>query len=178
MNADAFADEVHELRFYIKRCIRYHMHRETWFSKINKTSSFLGVVFGSTAIGGLLNDSTLLTAASAVIVTVFSALDLVFSTGARASQHADLRKKYAELDLVLSQPGVDAAVLRNIRAGIARIEVEEPPTLWFLNEMASNEVIRSMYSPDDEGYKLADLPWHKRVTANLIDWDVGDHIPA
>lgn len=173
---DVFADAHHELTFYVRRCIRYHMHREAFFSKLNRTTSFIGVVFGSAAIASLFQDHKVLTIGSAAIVTVFSALDLVIGTGNRAALHGDLRKRYLALEVKLLSSDLSAIDLKNIEVDIRKIEADEPPALAFLNEMASNEVIRSMYSSREANDHVASLPWWKRVTANVIDWDVSKHI--
>lgn len=176
MTDDAFDEEVHQLTFYAKRCIRYHMRREAFFAKLNKLNSFLGVVFGSAAIATLLKDQQSLTLASAGLVTVFSALDLVVGTGNRSTLHGDLRKRFLSIETRLQAPGLTPTDLSTLRLEMRSIEAEEPPALAFLNEMASNEVIRSMYPADEAKTLLADLPWRKRVTANFIDWDVSPYI--
>lgn len=175
-DTEALAESVHQLTFYIRRCVRYHMHREAFFGKLNRTTSFLGVVFGSATIATLFQGREYLTIGSAAIVTVFSALDLVVGTSSRSAQHGDLRKRYLALEVRLMAPGITLDDLSEIKTEIRRIEADEPPALAFLNEIASNEVIRSMYSGQEANEYVARLPWLKRFTANIIDWDVSKHI--
>lgn len=174
--SDAFLDELHEQAFYVQRCIRYHMHREDFFGNLNKWNSFLGVVFGSTAIASLLQGCNTLTLASAALVTVSSAMDLVVGTSAKMLLHGDLRKRFLMIEMGLLASDLTSEKLHQAKIECRKIEADEPPGLPFLNEMAANEVIQAIYPAEAAKEYLADLPWHKKVTANLINWDVSPYL--
>lgn len=176
-DSEEHAEQLHKCRFYVQRCIRYHMHRAAFFAKLNRSVAFIGVVFGSAALASLLPKApNWVLPISALLVTMVSALDLVVGTAQRMWQHNDLRKRFIDVEVELLGADPDAAGLRRLQQKIRSIEADEPPGLAFLNEMASNEVIRAMYSAKDASAYVCSLPWYKRVTANVIDWDVAEHI--
>lgn len=172
-DADKVEDELHELCFYVQRCIRYHMRRMSFFMRWSRFTAFVGVLFGSAAVASLfVNAPTAVTAAAALLVTVASAVDLVIGTGQRASLHADLRKCYLAIEEeIMAQGRPSPESLRAMRSRIRRIEADEPPTLPALELLARNEVIRAMYTREEATQYLSNVPWYMRLTAHWIEWD-------
>jgi len=172
-DADKVEDELHELRFYVQRCIRYHMRRMSFFMRWSRFTAFVGVLFGSAAVASLfVNAPTAVTAAAALLVTVASAIDLVIGTGQRASLHADLRKCYLGIEEDIMAQGIpNLESMRTMRSRIRRIEADEPPTLPVLELLARNEVIRAIYSREEAAQYLSNIPWYMRWTAHWIEWD-------
>lgn len=175
--SEELADELHNCKFYVQRCIRYHMHRAAFFGKLNRLTSFIGVVFGSATLTALIASApSWIAAAAAVVVTLVSAFDLVVGTGSRAWLHNDLRRRYLVIESEMLKPAIDLDRIRELQREIRMIEADEPPSLALLNEIAHNEVVRATCTKEVAKDHLSDLPWYKRATANIIDWDVGAHI--
>lgn len=162
--------------------MKYHAFRASFFSKLNSITSFIGVLFGSAALTSIVAQApTWVSIAASLIVTLFSALDLVIGTGRKAWEHNDFKKAYQAVEVSLLEAGESKSTSDSLCAleiEIKKIESQEPKELQFLNEMASNEVIRAIYPAEEAVKHVVDLPWSKRVTANIIDWDVGPYISA
>ncbi|OVZ31783.1 hypothetical protein CDO47_05835 [Pseudomonas aeruginosa] len=176
-DADKSNIEVHELKFYVQRNIRYHMRRAAFFMRWGRFTAFVGVLFGSAAITSILAKAPAgFVTAAALVVTIASAIDLVVGTGQRAWLHNDLRKRYLDIEAeLLSCAGTPSAEqLCQYRSRIRRIEADEPPTLPALEILARNDVIRSMYPKAQADELVSRLSWLKRTTAQWFDWDTSN----
>ncbi|RDL19986.1 hypothetical protein [Pseudomonas jessenii] len=176
-DADKTAAELHELMFYVQRCIRYHMRRTAFFMRWGRFTAFVGVIFGSAAVTALLaNAPSFFVTVSALLVTLASATDLVVGTGQRAWLHNDLRKRYLDIEaevLACASP-VPEDLMRKLKSQIRRIEADEPPTLPALELLARDDVIRSLYTKEEAAAYLCKLSWFKRTTAHWFDWDTSN----
>ncbi|WP_375738048.1 hypothetical protein [Pseudomonas boanensis] len=173
-------DELHELRFYVRRNIRYHLRRFAFFTKWSRLTAFLGVLFGSAAAATLMAKAPAeVTAVFAVLVTIASAIDLIVGTSQRAALHNDLRRCYLEIEEELDTAGwLDAEPRRKLWAKIRRIEGDEPPALPVLELMARNDVICAMFDGDERSEHFIPIPGHMRATAHWINWDTSDLRPS
>jgi hypothetical protein len=174
------AERRHEISFYLRRCIKYHTYRSAFFAKLKTIMSFVGVLFGTAVAAALVAKLPPIYAISAsIIVAGFSAFDLVVGTAKRSWDHNDLKKRFfvVEIDFLEVDPeSFDDKMIREFESRIRKIESDEPYGLQFLNAVAENEVIRSMYPAEDASKYVSKLPWHKRATANMIDWDISEYI--
>ena len=67
-----------KLLFGVRRSIRYHSRRQMFFDRFHKVTSGINIVFGSAALMTILAKSpSEITAAAALVVTLFSTVDLV-----------------------------------------------------------------------------------------------------
>jgi hypothetical protein len=182
MNSEVIAEKHHQLSFYVRRCVKYHSYRAAFFGKLNVTTAFVGVLFGSATLTSLVAQAPgCVTIATSLIVTIFSAFDLVIGTGKKTWEHNELKKRYmnVELELLGAAPDTTSEIkLKEIEIKIRQIELDEPPELQFLNAMAENEIIMANYSAREASQYVSKLPWLKRVTANFIDWDVSAYISS
>lgn len=174
------ADKRFEIEFYVQRCIKYHSYRSAFFSKLKIIMSFTTVLFGSAVATALIAKANpvFAIAASAIVVT-FSAFDLVVGTAKRSWDHNDLKKRFyaVELDLLaVPDESFDDQKEREFRVRLKKIENDEPYGLPFLNAIAENDVIRSNYPSEQAEKYAAKLPWIKRLTANIFDWDVSPYL--
>lgn len=174
------ADKRYDIEFYVQRCIKYHSYRSAFFAKLKTIMSFVTVLFGSAVAAALVAKAPpeFAIAASAVVVT-FSAFDLVVGTAKKSWDHNDLKKRFyaVELELLAVPPEeFDDQKERDFRVKLKKIENDEPYALPFLNAVAENDVIRANYPSDQAAKYVAKLPWIKRVTANIIDWDVAPYL--
>jgi len=174
------ADKHHEIGFYLRRCIKYHTYRSAFFAKLKTFMSFVGVLFGSAVAAALVAKAPPEYAiVASIIVAGFSAFDLVVGTAKRSWDHNDLKKRYFAIEIEFLD--IDPAtftekMLRDFDIKIRKIESDEPYGLQLLNAIAENEVIRASYAAEDAERYVCKLPWYKRVTANVIDWDVSKHL--
>jgi len=173
MTDTALEDEIFDLRFYLQRCVRYHMRRASFFTKWQRCTSFIGVLFGSAALAVLIDKvPDWIGLAAAFLVTVVSALDLVVGTGQHAWIHNDLRKRFLELEGRLSSENHTRELVAELNGLVRRIEADEPPARELLNLLARNDVIRSWFPKERADKEVSDIGWFKRSSANFIDWDI------
>lgn len=173
-------DKLHEIEFYVQRCIKYHSYRSAFFSKIKTIMSFTTVLFGSAVAAALIAKAPAEFAiAASAIVVAFSAFDLVVGTARKSWDHNELKKRFyaVEIELLAINPDdFSDQHARDFQVKLRKIEADEPYGLPFLNAVAENDVIRSMYPSDEAKLHVAKLPWLKRITANFIDWDASKYL--
>lgn len=166
-------DSLHDLLFGVRRSIRYHVRRRMFFDRLNLTASAVSVIFGSAAMVAMLNDlgRGWVTAAAAV-VTVFATINLVVGSARMARLHADLARRFVELEqqIVLADAAAASAVSRFTATRLG-IEAEEPPVLRVLDSLCHNELMRAMGYPSGS---LLRIRWHQRLLAQIVDVD--DHV--
>lgn len=157
----------HNLLFAVRRSIRYHMRRRRFFERWNMTTNALSVIFGSTAIGGVVKGWEALAIVSGAIVTFFSAVNLVVGTVRMARLHEDLAKKFVDLEKELVLAGeYDEAAYRAFGAKRLEAERDEPPVLRVLDSVCHNELLRAM------GYdrsQFVKIEWYQRLLAQFVD---------
>lgn len=163
------SDLEHEWKaqlFAVRRSIRYHQRRRAFFDRLDQFGNMLAVVLGSTAIYGMLetNSKTLALTATA-LVTVLSAVNLVFGSVQKARAHADFSRQFIALEKrFLDDPSPER--LREVIDARLSIEAEEPPILRVLDSICHNEQLRA------EGYPkeyFATIRYWQRWFAQLFD---------
>lgn len=170
-------DMIHALLFDVRRSVRYHVRRRMFFDRINLAASAASVIFGSAAmaamLGGLGQEWVM---AAAGMVTILSAINLVVGSSRMARLHADLARKFIELEKQIISAG-DAAVGSILVFKTARldIEAEEPPVLRVLDTLCHNELMCAMGYPASQQVNVS---WYQRLFAQLVD--ISDHrlVPA
>lgn len=170
--ADSEASIIESM--YILRCIRYHTRRTSLFGLLNRTSSFISVFFGSSAAASFLySGNPRLAGSFALIVTFFSALDLVIGTASKEAQHSNLRRSWVMLKNTLEEKGIVNEYLNQKRA----IEAEEPPELSVVNLQSHNDVLLAMYGEDARD-ELFVIPWRMQFFGSFINLDTSKVKPA
>lgn len=172
---DQLGRKYHDLFFGVRRSIRYHTRRRAFFDTCHTVVNFIGVVFGSATILGVLGTMGQgWTIGAAVIVTVSSALDLVIGTAGKARVHHDLARRFIELEkqmLVGEQSEENLVRFTNERL---TIEADEPPVKRVLDLLCHNEQARA------EGYDpkhFVKVPFYQRWLAQFVD--IGqDNLPS
>ena len=160
------------LLFGVRRSVRYHSCRRAFFDRLNNTTNVTSVLFGSAALASLLaSGGRALILIAATVVTFFSAVNLVIGSTRKAREHADLAKKFVELQkqIVGCAKPTDQD-LRNWTQNRLEIEAEEPPVLKVLDSMCHNDQLRADGFSREE---FLDIRWYQRLLAQIRD--VADH---
>jgi len=170
MVTEALQKSWHDLGFGVERSVRYHMRREGFFDFASRVVLFIGTIFGSATFVALANGSPAVAQAAAIVITLASALDLVFGFTAKARVHFDLRRRFLALQQrMLCAP--DETLLHDLCRERLAIEADEPPIFRALDLMTHNEVMRA-HGMDERDPVYAPhyhrLPWWRRVLANLL----------
>jgi len=165
MTADELTEAWYGLQFGVRRSVRYHQRRRGFFERLDTLSSLLSVLFGSAVIYGVLAaHSTALVLAASVVVTLAASLNLVFGCTRRAWQHADLARRFTELERqLLAKPDED--MFHELTAQRLMIEADEPPVLRVLDVLCHNELLRA--EGHTEGYGR--IGFWQRVFAQVFD---------
>jgi len=170
MSADELENAWYGLQFGVRRSIRYHQRRRGFFDGLDKLGDMLAVLFGSAAIYGVLaaHSATLVVVAS-VVVTVVATLNLVLGSSRKAWLHADLARRFIELERqLLVEP--DEGVYRQLTAQRLSIEAEEPPILRVLDSLCHNEQLRAEGLEDQRAGPIS--VW-QRLFAQVFDLNAG-----
>lgn len=168
------------LEFYVRRNIRYHLRRYAFFTKWSRFIAFVGVLFGSAAAATLIAGwPKWATAGLALVVTVAAAIDLIVGISQRGALHNDLRRDYLSIQEDIACKGEPSADDRKAYwAKIHRIESDEPPEKTVLELMSRNEVVCSLYDDEERSTHFVAIPWHMKITAHWINWDVTELRPS
>ncbi len=161
----------HDLQFDIRRSIRYHNRRRTHFDRLDKLANMFSVVFGSTAVFGVMErDYQALALTAAAIVTIVSAINLVVGSSLRARDHSDLARRFVDLEKELVKEGPSLDRLKRLKVARMDIEADEPPILRVLDCLCHNEEMRAQGYPPEQ---LARIGWFQALLAPLVD--IGEH---
>ncbi len=157
----------HNQSFDIRRSIRYHLRRRAFFDRLDQMTNMVSVIFGSTAVFGVLEqDYKVLALSAAGVVTVLSAINLVMGSAQRARAHSDFVRQYIELEKRLSLEQPSETLLRGVIDARLSIEAEEPPVLRVLDVICHNEQMRAMGYPREE---LVKVRWWQRAFSQAVD---------
>ena len=160
----------------VRRSVRYHTHRRAFFEGIHSIVLFVGLVGGSSAIIALIlkfQDSwgwsewwLILPGA---LVTIASAADLVVGTMRKAWRHADLARRFIELEQEMEKARRECTDDYIVEWTTKRlsIEAEEPQIMRILDIICHNEIALSIGDPD-----LYYIPWWQRCIAHFSNWRV------
>lgn len=159
----------HDLLFGVRRSVRYHARRRRFFDRLRRGITFLTVIAGISTLTILLSNIRppwpLVTAA---MVTLFGIIDLILNTAEGARLHADLSRRFIELeiDIVLAGEILGDQQMREFAGRRLRIELEEPPMMRVLDCVCHNEIVQAMGHGKEYEVKLTKA---QRFFANFMD---------
>lgn len=159
------------LLFSIRRSVRYHNRRRSFFDRFSKLTTIMSVLGGSAIIVSILSKvNNLWALCFSVIVAIAATFDLVINSSQMARFHHDMSRKYIEIEknMVLKNP--DNLLISQWTAARLDIEAEEPPVLHILNTICHNELCRALGFPQKEIHKISPL---QRLFCQIID--IGEH---
>lgn len=158
----------HKVSYRLRLSIRYHQRRTRFFDLWDKWIKVLVVLASTSAFATLTIEAAGTSIAKwiSAVIAAMSALSLVFAFSDKARIHANLTRRYLELEAELtamrsSRKGGLADIDRRIRL----IEADEPPSLGALVVLCQNEIALQ------EGHEnsITPLRWYQRVLAHFVD---------
>jgi hypothetical protein len=174
------SDEKYNFLFDIRRAIRYHERRKSFFYRVQNIASFFTIIMAGVVImdavkKGVTPEWMVYVGVSAALL---SALDLVIGFSRRAEIHSQLREKFAELeiDIVIGPPIGDVWIDYQKRRLF--IEKDEPATYFIIDGLCRNELlIADGFSPKDkkEAKHFAKINFFQRITAQIWPWENAIH---
>ncbi len=168
MTESEIKEKNDSLLFGVRRSVRYHQRRRMFFDRLNIFTSAISVMFGSSTILAILNQSPKFAAGAAAIVTIFATIDLVVGTAKAARLHSDLSKQFIALERkMISASTITEKNLKQFEAERLDIESDEPPVLKVLDSICHNELMRAMGYPKEELLKIGFI---QRNISQLFDF--------
>lgn len=165
--ADDLSGRWHALEFDIRRSIRYHERRRAFFSTANKLSQAASVLFGSAAVVSILKEWEPALIVSALVVTLLSTLNLVFGTVSASYTHAELGKRFVDLQRKVLTSEATEENYRKFVDERLMIERDEPPIKRVVDLMCHNEMV---YAGGYDSSEFVAIPPYRRATAHFINW--------
>jgi hypothetical protein len=157
--------QLNDLLFGIRRSIRYHNRRRSFFDRFDKSVKILSLVTGSGAFLSTMGSHQLITMWFAAAVAVLSAISLVVGPAQAARLHEELAKRFSKLESEIIRVGPpDSTQLRGFMADRVTIESDEPPALRVLDTICHNELCQAFGYRDF--YRVDPV---QRFFANVID---------
>lgn len=150
-DGEQIQDRLHALLFAVRRSIRYHNYRRRFFESLATLVQLVTVICGSATVFAVISGWGVAVYVAAM-VTVLSAINLVVSPTRKSILHADLAKRFIDLENAIN--GVvemDEQQLRDFTQQRLKIERDEPPVLRVLDSLCHNEEARA------EGYGEEDF---------------------
>jgi hypothetical protein len=160
-------DERHMVSYRLRLSIRYHQRRLRFFESFDLWIKAIAVIASSAVVGAILKNTTVLAVTVTCLITITSALSLVFGFSTKARLHSELVRKYSELEAQLERkvsPTEDE--LADLSGKIRELEGSEPPTLGALVVLCQNEIARS----EGQQSSIVPLRWYQRMLAHLWDF--------
>ena len=159
--------QFEKLLFGVRRSIRYHNHRRRFFDGLDKFTKILSAVAGSAAVATALGHHNEITVGLALVIAVFSTVDLIIGSGPAARVHSDLAKRFAELEATIIRIGTPKP--DEVRGWIAdrlMIEADEPPIFRVLDSVVHNELCNALACDEHEFVKIG---WFQGKMAQFLD---------
>jgi len=148
---------------------RYHMRRQAFFERWARVTAAIGVIFGSSAVGGVLSETTprWLIGITGALTAIASTVDLVVGTAVFARRHDELRKRFIEFESEVRRTlHVTDQLIADWQAKRLQIEADEPPSYCAVVYLCENELGRA----EGVGNRARIGPW-VRWTSHMFRWE-------
>ncbi|WP_285404882.1 hypothetical protein [Luteibacter sp. ME-Dv--P-043b] len=140
---DDVTDLREQLLWSVQLSSRYHMRRQAFFERWSRGTAAVGVIFGSSAVGGILSTTTRrwLIGIAGAVTAIMSTTDLVVGTAFLARRHEDLRKRFIALESEIRRVATPSdATVADWHVKRLDIEVDEPPVYCRIILLCENEL--------------------------------------
>ena len=160
--------------FGVRRSVRYHQRRQSYFEAWRTCIAALQVVFGSSAVAAILaNSGAWIGVSLAAVPPLLAAVDLVFGTSGRATLHSALGRRFSQLEADMvpyeaASSTVNGEDLTRFRQRRLSIEADEPPKLRVVDLLSHNDLVRSAYTHDS----IYPIGWFRRILGQVFDVNV------
>jgi hypothetical protein len=158
----------HALLERIEISVRYHQKRERFFELFDKWVKVIAIIGGSVAFASLaLSDGMRKTVAA--LIALSSTLALVFGFTDRTKKHAELARKFRELEAKITSKGErgyqesDFGVWEGERG---LLEATEPPALNALVTICQNEI----FVANGQREKIVHIPLYQKIFSQFLSF--------
>lgn len=172
--SEEFETAYRGLLFDTRRSVRYHMRRRSFYERLHASATFMALIFGSATLAAFGAEvakewPTWVKLLPAALTSMLSGLDLLVGSTSKAWLHADLARKFIDLERELEKARgrIAEAVLAEMTDRRLVIEASEPRILRVLDTVCYNEMLRAMGYPPE---RQIPLTFWQRCFANLFDF--------
>jgi hypothetical protein len=135
--------EYGSLLFSVRRSIRYHSRRSAFFGSVSRWGKTLSLFSGMGVVASVLKSGGTMTLVTAVLVGLFSAMDLAFGFSDKERLHDELKRRWIALEreIVLGESSLSEQWMKLKISERLEIETDEPPVVDTLNMLCHDEQV-------------------------------------
>lgn len=166
-------DKQYGLLFDVRRSIRYHDRRRSFFEQLHQITGCLTVLLSGSVLFDIARpgDSPAWLLALAVVAALLSAWDMVVGYAAKAGAHRDLKKRFAALEILIVSGDASSGTFISHQIERLRIEQDEPPIYRALDLLCHNELLRAEgFRENDDEAHFSRINGFQRLTRHLFHW--------
>jgi hypothetical protein len=147
-------DSLHALSFAVKRSVRYHAKRSSFFYKLNQLNSLATIVLASAVMSSMMEGVKVydvsLSMMTGFVAFVLASIVIVFDATGQAQKHHDLSRRFIELEKAMLKANPNQDDYAAWTKERLSIEAEDPHTLKVLDVICHNELVRAGEYGDDQ----------------------------
>lgn len=173
MDIQSMTDKQFGLLFDVRRSIRYHDRRRSFFERLHQMTAGLTILLAGSVLFDVAKEGS--TATWMVVLSIVAALlsvwDMVVGYSSKAGLHRDLKLRFGELEISILQGDDSATTWQDHQIRRLKIEQDEPAIYRVLDTLCHNEMIRA------EGVcrimhkdQFKKVNWWKQMTRHLFHW--------
>lgn len=131
--------------FGVRKSVRYHQRRRSFFEWIHTSFAALQVVAGSSAVATWVAENGSWGIGLAASAALLAAIDLVVGTSRRATAHVSLAQRFAQLEREMvpfeRDRTIGESAASTFRQQRLEIEESEPPKKRVIDILCHNELV-------------------------------------
>lgn len=169
MNLADLSQAQYGLLFDVRRSIRYHDRRRTFFEQLHRITGVLTFLLAGSVLFEVARpgESAAWLVGLSVVAALLAACDTVAGYASRANQHHALKSRFIDLEREIL--GADPSNPTWVAHQVRRLEIErdEPPVYRALDLLCHNELARAEGCRAEE---MAHVGWLARLTSQFLHW--------
>ncbi len=174
MNLAALSHEQYGLLFDVRRAVRYHDRRRAFYEQMHHLTSLLTILMAGSVLFDLAKEGKTAgwMVALGVVAALFAAADMVLGYSKHATLHADLRKRFADLEIAMLGGDITDDQWQAYRRDRLLIEKDEPAVYKALDQLCRNELlVAEGFTQEKDPQEFARVSWWQQVTCQIWRWD-------
>ena len=160
--------------FDIRRSMRYHERRRAFFERIQHIVRFLTILMAGVVVMDVAKEGNTAEWMVWIGVTaaIFSIFDLVIDCSSQVALHANLREKFASLEIDIVTGPAKGEIWLDYQKKRLLIEKDEPAIYYVIDGLCRNELLIAdgFSKKDDSKHFYKPNFWH-RLTAQFFRWE-------
>ena len=168
MNKSQMSNDQYALFFDVRRSIRYHDRRRSFFELMHRITAVLTILMAGSVLFDIGKPGS--TAMWLTTISVFAALlatlDMVIGYSSKADLHRSLKVQFGKLEMSIISGGDSEAEWNSHQIKRLEIELEEPPVYRALDLLCYNEIVKADGIQD----KMHRVSYLNCCTCHIFKW--------